>query len=350
MTYTSLNRRHKVGLFLVLVAAGISLFFEASEKQTAGIVLLGLAATWLVGTLSVRLLWLLSSSLGCLIGIIVGGKPVLDDWKSFQESVQSYDRAVADLREVMTKSRPLHVIKSEPLPRPSNEITQTTPAVDYDALAKKYGAISSSPTTIDWSNYDGSKPVFDYDPLAKKWATRKVVTITPDVPPAQFDPDKFMAERHPTPALQGKRQQTPQSDLSAGRVTMGPTRTQGKYTAADIDSGLPRLPAGYTLDVTVEIPANTVNWERPDFGLLPPGATLVTGSVGTRLSFPANVDEEELISTIQNQLLQPRPRFSLRASLISNLLRSIIGFVLLAAGLFSLGWCVRSVVRAKGER
>jgi hypothetical protein len=41
MTYPTLNRRHKVGLFLVLVASGISLFFEASEKQTAGIVLAG---------------------------------------------------------------------------------------------------------------------------------------------------------------------------------------------------------------------------------------------------------------------------------------------------------------------
>jgi hypothetical protein len=343
MTYPNLNRRHKVGFFLVLVAAGISLLFEASAKQTAGVILLGVAATWLLGTVSVRLLWLLSSFFACLVGIIVGGKPVVDDWRSFQESVQSYDRAVADLREAMRKSRPLHVIKSDPLPRRSEEITQTTPAVDYDALAKKYGAISSSPTTIDWSNYDGSRPVFDYDPLAKKWAPRKVVTITPDVPPAQFDPDKFMAERHRTPALQGKKQKTPQSDLAAGRVPIGPPRTQGKYTAADINSGLPPLPAGYTLDVTVEIPANTVNWERPDLGLVPPGATLVTGSLGTRLSFPTNVDEEELISTIQNQLLQPRPRFSLRNSLKSNLFSSVTGFSLLVAGLLSLGWFVRNV-------
>src|SRR5208282_5596425 len=151
ITYLNLNRRHKTGLFLVLVAAGISPFFEASAKQTTGIVLLGLAATWLLGTVSVRLLWLLSSFLGCLLGIIVGGKPVVDDWKSFQESVQSYDRAVADLRDVMRKSRPLYVIKSEPLPRRSDESTATTPAVDYDALAKKSGAISSSPPPIDFS-------------------------------------------------------------------------------------------------------------------------------------------------------------------------------------------------------
>src|SRR5260370_41127817 len=139
MTYPSLNRRHKVGLFLVLVAAGISLFIEASTKQTAGIVLLGIAATWLLGTISVRLLWLLSSFLGCLVGIIAGGKPVVDDWKSFQESIQSYDRAIADLRQVMTQSRPLRVIKTD------------------------------SPATIDFSDYDGTTTVFDYNPQAKKW-------------------------------------------------------------------------------------------------------------------------------------------------------------------------------------
>jgi hypothetical protein len=306
MTYPTLNRRHKVGLFLVLVAAGISLFFEASEKQTTGIILLGLAATWLVGTLSVRLLWLLSSFLGCLVAIIVGGKPVVDDSRSFQESVQSYERAVADLRAAVVKSRPLYVVKTEPLPRRSNESTGTTPAVDYDALAKKYGAISSSSPTIDWSNYDGTMTVFDYNPRAKKWN----IAAAPGWVPVE-EP-KAEAKKSPK------------------------------------QSALPPLPSGYTLDVTVEVPTTTVSWERPDLGLLPPGATLVTGSVGTRLSFPSNVDEEELISTVKNQLLKPRPRFSLRACLISNLLPSIIGFVLLAAGLFSLGWCVRNVVRAKG--
>ncbi len=305
MTYPTLNRRHKVGLFLVLVAAGISFFFEASEKQTTGIILLGLAATWLVGTLSVRLLWLLSSFLACLVAIIVGGKPVVDDWRSFQESVQSYDRAVADLRAAVVKSRPLYVVKTEPLPRRSNESTGTTPAVDYDALAKKYGAISSPPPTIDWSNYDGTMTVFDYNPQARKWN----IAAAPGWVPVE-EP-KAEAKKSPK------------------------------------QSALPPLPSGYTLDVTVEVPATTVSWERPDLGLLPPGATLVTGSVGTRLSFPANVDEEELISTIQSQLLRPRPKFSFKASFISNPISSLIGLASLMAGMFSLAWFVRTVLRAK---
>ncbi len=305
MTYPSLNRRHNVGLFLVLVAAGISLFFEASAKQTAGIVLLGIAATWLLGTISVRLLWLLSSFLGCLVGIIAGGKPVVDDWKSFQESIQSYDRAIADLREAMAKSRPLQVIKSDPLPRRSDEVTQATPAVDYDALAKKYGAISSSPPTIDFSNYDGTTTVFDYNPQAKKWN----VAAAP------------------------------------GWVRVEDSKPGAKKSTKQ--NALPPLPGGYTLDTTVEMPPNTVNWELPDLGLLPQGATLVSGSLKTRLSFPANVDEEELISTIQSQLLRPRPKFSFKASFISNPISSLIGLASLMAGMFSLAWFVRTVLRAK---
>lgn len=316
ISYPSLNRRHKVGLFLVLVAAGISLFFEDSAKQTAGIVLLGLAATWLLGSLSVRALRLLSSVMACGVGIFLAGKPVLDDWKSFHESVQNYERAMSDLRQAVTLAK------------------KWTP-IDYDALAKQAGAISSSPPAIDWSNYDGSRPVFDYDPLTKKWVLRKLVTITPDAPPARTKPTG-QTKGHSEAKVQGQGQ------------TKGKQRTQGQYTVADIDSGLPPLPAGYTLDMTVEIPASTVGWERTDLGLLPTGATVESGSLGTRLSFPSKVDEEELISTIQNQLLQPRPKFSFRASLISNPLSSAIGLAFLTAGLFSLGWFVRSGIRVKG--
>jgi len=63
----SLNRRHKAGLFLVLVATGLSLFFEASAKQTAGIVLLGVAATWLFGSVSLRTLGFTACSLACAV-------------------------------------------------------------------------------------------------------------------------------------------------------------------------------------------------------------------------------------------------------------------------------------------
>ncbi len=45
----SLNRRHKVGLFLTLVIVGAGLLLDVSVKQSIGIGLLGLASTWFVG-------------------------------------------------------------------------------------------------------------------------------------------------------------------------------------------------------------------------------------------------------------------------------------------------------------
>src|SRR5579862_8383500 len=54
MPFPAINRRHKVGLFLVLAAAGASLLLEATAVQTVGVVLLGVAAAWGFGA-SVRL-------------------------------------------------------------------------------------------------------------------------------------------------------------------------------------------------------------------------------------------------------------------------------------------------------
>jgi hypothetical protein len=128
-----------------------------------------------------------------------------------------------------------------------------------------------------------------------------------------FDPNAPYQQAGPLPkqnsgAVKGKHQ----GDIferidQESRGTAKNKPTQGQYTAADIDR-------------TMEIPATTQNWERPDLNLLPlpSGAKLETGSIVTRLSFPSEGAEEELVGTIQNQLLQPRPKFSIKGSLIST--------------------------------
>lgn len=45
-----LNRRHKVILFLTLLAAGMSLISSFGLHRTAGIVLLGVASAWVFGS------------------------------------------------------------------------------------------------------------------------------------------------------------------------------------------------------------------------------------------------------------------------------------------------------------
>jgi hypothetical protein len=99
MNLSSMNRRHRAGLFFILALAGVTLIFDASAKQTAGVVLLGIAATWLLGSLSLRALGLITSLGVCIAGIFVIATPIRKDWKSFQASIQDYDSAVFDLRQ-----------------------------------------------------------------------------------------------------------------------------------------------------------------------------------------------------------------------------------------------------------
>jgi hypothetical protein len=86
----NLNRRHKVSLFLVLVAAGLSLFSEASLKQTAGIVVLGLAATWFIGSLSVRVVGIVLSLAAFACGLFLVVVPTWDTWRSYRWTVPYY--------------------------------------------------------------------------------------------------------------------------------------------------------------------------------------------------------------------------------------------------------------------
>ena len=185
---------------------------------------------------------------------------MVDDWNSFQESVQSYDRALSDLREAVTRARSLHVVKSEPLPPlpPGYKLdypsASDSSSIDFSAIGGKKVA----PPKIDWSEYDRTRAVAYYDRLARKWTSRD-----------------WFAENAPGAARPaGNEGNTP------GKIQeKNQTKTQGQYTAADIDT-------------TVEIPATTQNWGRPDPSFLPPGAQLVTGIIVTRLSFSPQVGEE----------------------------------------------------------
>jgi|GEM_PF-5304860 len=85
---SQLNRREKAGVFLVLVATGVSLLLNASARQATGIALLGIAATWLVGSVNLRTLRAISA-LACLaaLGILI---PVAwSDWRAYREWTRS---------------------------------------------------------------------------------------------------------------------------------------------------------------------------------------------------------------------------------------------------------------------
>lgn len=113
LTLPPLNRRHKVGLYLVLAGAGLGLLFEASAKQTAGIVLLGLAATWFFGGLPLRVLGFILGSATCCLGLYLMIAPVWKERELYQTRIAAYDQALSDIREAITKA-PVWEISSPP--------------------------------------------------------------------------------------------------------------------------------------------------------------------------------------------------------------------------------------------
>lgn len=129
----TLNRRHKAGLLLALTATGLSLFFELSVKQTAGIAVLGIAVAWFAGSIGIRALGLISAVVIAIFGLYVATAPLGHDWVSVKESATDYDLAIQALSTAVRNT-------------PSYEI-EPPKRVDYDALAKQFGAISSTPAT-----------------------------------------------------------------------------------------------------------------------------------------------------------------------------------------------------------
>lgn len=124
------NRRHKVLLFLTLVALGSSLLLGADTKQVAGVALLGLAATWLVGWLTVRTTVLAISILLVPTGICVCGLPILTDWQTFRTASEGYTQAISDLTDAIRKSPSLpksREVHGEPWPDEGNVLNVEGP-------------------------------------------------------------------------------------------------------------------------------------------------------------------------------------------------------------------------------
>src|SRR5262249_10533118 len=103
----TLNRRHKAGLFLILVTAGLSLIFEGSAKQTAGVVLLGLAVTWFIGSVRPRPLGIVLASTACCAGLYLMVAPVWDERQLCRTRTEAYDQALLDLRDAIAKAAPV---------------------------------------------------------------------------------------------------------------------------------------------------------------------------------------------------------------------------------------------------
>jgi len=156
--FPSLNRRHKVGLFLVLVATGLSLFLEASAKQTAGIALLGVAFAWLFGSLSLRVLLLWLCSLTCATGVGLVGFPLWQEHSLVEAKAQEYDSAVAEIRAAVATASLWEDVPPETLP--ADFFAKKKPKGSKDSHAKYGGSLapSYSDVTLDFIP-DNRRPI-----------------------------------------------------------------------------------------------------------------------------------------------------------------------------------------------
>jgi hypothetical protein len=142
LSLPTLNRRHKAGLFLVLVVAGLSLLFEASAKQTVGIVLLGLAATWFFGSVAPRTLGFILASAACCVGLYLVIAPVWEERELYHARNKAYDQALLDIREAIAKAPVWQVVP---------------PPIDFSQPALAHSKKAAKPVTPQKGQYSSAE-------------------------------------------------------------------------------------------------------------------------------------------------------------------------------------------------
>src|SRR5262249_28271117 len=144
----SLNRRQDAGLILVLGGAGISLLLDVSAKQTAGFALLGLAATWFIGSVGPRTLGVIFSSMAFCIGLYVAVSPIWNEHESVLTAAQEYDSSLGKIRGAIAKSVTLDFSRAQPI----DTERQGKYRFDDHGNAVESGASASRPTFDEHGN------------------------------------------------------------------------------------------------------------------------------------------------------------------------------------------------------
>jgi hypothetical protein len=101
--YSSLNRRHKVVIFVALIGAGVTLVVGASLGSGLGVFLIGIAFAWVVGSdyrpVHVALL---------LGGVVLIVAPILLDWNQHRSKIASYRESVTLFQSNIPRFAQLH--------------------------------------------------------------------------------------------------------------------------------------------------------------------------------------------------------------------------------------------------
>lgn len=90
---TSLNNRHKAGLFLTTVVAGLCLIMGENFRETLGAVILGLALSWTLGSNLRALRWTIAA-----LSVLAMLAPLIAAVTDHHIAAKAYSRSVDDFR------------------------------------------------------------------------------------------------------------------------------------------------------------------------------------------------------------------------------------------------------------
>lgn len=322
-TGVEMNRRHKVGLLLTLIAVGLCLLLDASLKQTAGVFVLSVAASLLIGGLKARTLQIIGCLTVSALGLLIIGARLLSWRGTTKQAAHEYDNAILDLNDA--------------IPYPAESCAANAPTSRIDISA---GMVPKTPRLeSNKGEFTNIRPI---DP----WAivkTEPLPSARAGVP--QVNPN--------TKYLVPKQGAHGQIDLSSGFVPK--TQDSGRGTQPCVPSDL----WNYLRKVVV-LPESTKKWERRipisgDRTTLPRDSRedqqsddAGTFVLVTSVPFPEAESNTEVMRYFQAEILRPRPVISLRVALRAELLSILLGLALFATGMLG---CIRlvSAIHPKGR-
>jgi hypothetical protein len=172
LNWVKLNSRHKVVLFLTLLVSGFSLIAGEGFRTAFGVMLVGLALCWAVGSDSRTVHFLF---LGCGLLLLVASFAV--DWREGKERKAHYERQLAEYRDrvELFRRRIPQLAERHPLPRdvlaqPPFSIVQPL-SLDLGVKAAAYQAFYSSGDFYDFKSQFAKIPIPE-EAKAELWAAK----------------------------------------------------------------------------------------------------------------------------------------------------------------------------------
>jgi len=322
--FANLNRRHKVGLLAVLAGAGLCLILDASAKQTAGVVMLGLAGTWLLGDLSLRTIRLLASFLFFAGGLSMVIVPVLIDRQSSEDSARDYDLAIVDLRAAVAKSVS---IQWDDLKPPSGKAKSNSGKADNTP-----DFIPDPPPTLPSGFFD-KPPAEQAAYLSHVDADFAKATPADQRAYIQFVTKiaKSSTKTVEIPQSTQRWERRDQSDVSDPYAKYGGSEDHPKQTPTEHGPW-----EKYATPETHPVPSR-------EGTQIPAGAKIENSATGVleALTFDGTVSDEEIVRSIHTEQLMPRPTFSLWSSTRSHERTSGAGASFAVLGLLGWLWLMR---------